>query len=76
MTKVMCGYTECANNRRGRCQLDFVSLRPVTVHTLYDGWRHAWKCDLFQISEEHMEKLNAIGGNVRGSRQKEDYEMI
>jgi hypothetical protein len=76
MMKLMCGSTECTHNDKCKCTLDFVSMRPVSVHAINNVWNKVWKCDYFEMSEEYKTKLGILGGNVRGTRQKEESEML
>ena len=71
-TKLMCGSSECEHNDRGKCQMDFVSMRPRILHTAHNGWCNTWRCDYYKVSDEHKEKIKLLGGNVRCSLKKEE----
>lgn len=54
----MCGYTVC--------------IHPVSVHDAPNVWHKYWVCDHYKMSDEYKEKLNILGGNIRGTFQKEN----
>lgn len=73
MSKILCATTDCKHNQECKCMCGYtVCIHPVSNHTLHNMWRKYWVCDHYEMSDEYKEKLNILGGNIRGTYQKEN----